>query len=265
MSGALQAVFMNQRSFVFPYTGSAFPIMNTSDALGQTLSSGTRTDTNSASIVLAVPMNGANNGTTFTDQSATIKGSGSAKTFTRFGDTKTVTAQSKFYGSSGYFDGTGDYLQTPYATDFNFGSGNFTIETFVNISALGATKMLVDYIAPTAVTGNDLGWIFDINASNQLEGVLYNGTSAVGLIQAGSLSTNTWYHAAYVRSGTNFYMFLDGTLIGTASGSDAHNVNVGWNIDIGYGHSTGTQYMNGYLQDLRIYKGVAKYTSSFTP
>ena len=243
----------------------ALPIFNTTDTYGAVKGTGTRTDTNSASIAFALPMDGTNGGTSFGDQSAVIRGSGSAKTVTVTGNTNTSTAQSKFYGSSGYFDGTGDYLQTPYATDFNFGSGDFTIETFVNISALGTAKMIANYIAPTAVTGNDLGWIFDINTSNQLEGVLYNGSSAVGLIQSGSLVTGKWYHAAYVRSGTNFYMFLDGVLIGTATGSAAHNVNTGWNISIGYGHSAGTQFMNGYLQDLRIYKGAAKYTSNFTP
>jgi hypothetical protein len=55
-------------------------------------------------------MDGANNGTTFTDESATIRGSGSAKTIAPTGNAKTSTTTSKFYGSSGSFDGTGDYL-----------------------------------------------------------------------------------------------------------------------------------------------------------
>ena len=104
------------------------PIYNTTDTYGTTKGTGTRTDSNSSLIVLAIPMDGANNDTTFTDKSATIKGSGSAKTITRYGDTKTSTAQSKYYGSSGYFDGTGDYLQVANNVDLQFGTGDFTIE-----------------------------------------------------------------------------------------------------------------------------------------
>jgi hypothetical protein len=116
----------------------ALPIFNTTDTYGNTKGTGTRTDSNSSSIVLAVPMDGANNGTTFTDESATIKGSGSAKTITRF-NTTTVTAQSKFYGSSGSFNGSTTYLRLDSSTDFDFGSGAFTVESWVYLNALPTT------------------------------------------------------------------------------------------------------------------------------
>ena len=163
------------------------------------------------------------------------------------------------------YDGNADYLQLAYSSDLDFGSGDFTIEGYISTRSTGVSRIIANFIAPTATTGADLGWILGISSSNILEGVLFNGTSAVGLIQAGTVAANTWYHVAYVRSGTNFYLFLNGTQVGTATGSGAHNSNASWNISIGYGHSAGTQYFNGVISNLRITKGTALYTSGFTP
>ena len=88
------------------------PIYNT-DATGTSITSGTRTDSNSANIDIALPLNGSNGGTTFTDVSNVIRGSGSAGTVTRSG-TVTSTAQSLYYGSSAFFNGTDYYLEIPF-------------------------------------------------------------------------------------------------------------------------------------------------------
>ena len=243
-----------------PYTGSAFPIMNTSDALGQTLSSGTRTDTNSASIVLAIPMDGTNNGTTFTDQSATIKGSGSAKTFTISGDTKTVTSQSKFYGSSGYFDGTGDYLtSSSTGTDMTVGSGAFTIEFWVNFNSFSGTPIVV-----SAGTG---GFSVGVNGSGNV--FMYrNGPGGWGETwTTTALSTGQWYHIVTQTSsgsGGVWTSYINGVSQSTKSGWAGEGSTSPLYIG-GYGNGVGSQLPNAYIQDIRIYKGVAKYTSDFTP
>ena len=108
----------------------ALPILNTTGNYGGTVGSGTRTDSNSSNIVLALPMNGTNGGTTFTDQHAIIKGSGSAKTVT-VSNVTTDTAQSFFYGSSALFNSTSDKLTVPTGGsggDIDFEGGSFTIE-----------------------------------------------------------------------------------------------------------------------------------------
>ena len=81
----------------FKFDG-ALPILKTTDAFGKTLGTGNNEDPYAANLVLALPMNGAHNGTTFTDVSNVIRGTGSAKTITR-NNTTTSTAQSFFYGS----------------------------------------------------------------------------------------------------------------------------------------------------------------------
>ena len=226
----------------------ALPIYNTSDTIGSVKGTGTRTDTNASSLVLAIPMDGANNGTTFTDESANIKGSGSAKAITRVGDTKTLTAVSKFYGSSGFFDGTGDYLSSASSADFAFGTGNFTIET---------------WIYPTSVSSYRNFWEGGQNNSLRVQiaigsiEVVVNGSQ---LILAGTITANTWTHVAVVRSGTTVSLYLNG--ISQASATSSANI-TSTALDIG--KTWDNFYYLGYIQDHRTYKGVAKYTANFTP
>jgi hypothetical protein len=233
----------------------ALPVYNTTDTYGTTKGTGTRTDSNSSSIVLALPMDGTNNGTTFTDESATIKGSGSAKTLTRNGDTKTVTSQSKFYGSSGSFDGTGDYLSHGANTDFAFGTGDLTVELWVYFNSLPGSGVagLVD--TGTSINANRFSVVVYPNGATYVD-------SNVNLIvgTAGKITTGKWIHLAVCRSGTNATLYINGVADKTSTVStDFSNdlLRVGATID--------NLYLNGYIQDLRIYKGVAKYTGNFNP
>jgi hypothetical protein len=244
----------------------ALPVYNTTDAYGAVKGTGTRTDSNASSLVLAIPMDGANNGTTFTDESATIKGSGSAKTITRFGDTKTLTAQSKFYGSSGFFDGTGDYLSSAYSADWDLGSTDWTIESWVKTSDSSsnypsivgrwqsASNACWDLRPRSVDIGNFFCFVYSLN-----------GTSPVIVNSNTVITDNNWHHIVATRNGANLLLFVDGILKVTQSigGSTIFNTS---NVPLYVGYDPyGATYYNGYIQDLRIYKGVAKYTSNFTP
>ena len=83
-----------------------------------------------------------------------------------------------------------------------------------------------------------------------------------------NLSATTWHHIAISRSGTTGRLFIDGALeaSGTLGNSEAPMNSTGV-LEIGAYENSGTyyQYMNGYIQDLRITKGLARYTSAFTP
>jgi hypothetical protein len=239
----------------------ALPIYNTTDTYGATKGTGTRTDTNSSSIVLAIPMDGANNGTTFTDESATIKGSGSAKTITRNGDSKTSTAQSKFYGSSGYFDGSGDYVEAADSADFTFGSGDFTIEVWANPVALVSNRQAS--ILGQWSNQNDRSW--DIACENTGASLKVYGVSLNAYNFSTPLPVGQWTHLALTRSGNTLRAFSNGIQIGSTTISEAivdspQTVKLGTNSD-----SFSQRYFNGYIQDARVYKGVAKYTGNFNP
>ena len=77
------------------------------------------------------------------------------------------------------------------------------------------------------------------------------------------ISNNTWYHVAITRSGTTLRMFIDGTQ--EASTTSSANFTSTTNMFIGADVNNTNQRINGYIQDLRITNGYARYTANFTP
>jgi hypothetical protein len=240
----------------------ALPIYNTTDTYGAVKGTGTRTDSNASSLVLAIPMDGANNGTTFTDESATIRGSGSAKAITRSGAI-TSTAQSKFYGSSGRFNGGSVNLATDLSTDFAFLTSNYTIEFWFNKSATGEIPGFETFLDARPIDTTDSP-VFGMTGSQLTS---YGFPAGNGQVNYGTtIANNTWYHLAAVKNGTNHSIYLNGVLEYTTTSASNPTSNPS-KITIGRSNSAvaGNYNFNGYIQDLRVYKGVAKYTSNFTP
>ena len=243
------------------YSGASAPILNTSDSLGQVVSSGVRNDSNASYLVLAVPMNGTNGGSTFTDQVPTGRTS-STKTFTNTSVT-TSTTQSKFYGSSGSFNGSA-YLQLASSSDFYFNTA-FTVECWCyRVSTAGDN--------PIFFVGNwnsNQGIFLGYNSTG-LPFISVNAGGTGSITGNTSLSLNSWNHIAFVSTGsggTNS-IYLNGSSVGSTSQgnptNNTSNVVIGAYVDTNY-QSAPRAPMTGYLQDLRVYKGVAKYTSTFTP
>jgi len=233
----------------------ALPVFNTTDTYGTVKGTGTRTDANSASIVLALPMDGTNGGTSFGDQSAIIKGSGSAKTVTVNGNSNTSTAQSKFYGSSGLFDGTGDFLDITPTTDFAL-PGDFTIEAWM-YSALSNNNAIFSIGSYTS------GLYFRTGESGDLSKItIYINNSQVALSASGAIKASQWTHVAVVRSGSTISIYVNG--VSVVSGTSSYSIPAATTYVGRAVHTTGEDF-NGYLQDVRVYKGVAKYTGNFNP
>ena len=255
--------FSGSYGLVADSTG-ALPIFNTTGAQGAVKGTGTRTDTNSASIVLAVPMDGTNGGTSFGDQSAVIRGSGSAKTVTVNGNTNTSTAQSKFYGSSGSFDGTGDYLSLSSSADFQiWNSTSWTVECFIYINSLASSFYFFGAGDRASTTTRVL---FSFNSSGNF--ILdWDGTSSDSTTTfTTGLSANNWYHLAVVSNGTTCKVYINGAQASTtATLGTSTQANAPISIGVpGLAANPATYNgLNGYIQDFRIYKGVAKYTSNF--
>jgi hypothetical protein len=224
------------------------------------------TDTNIREVSLLLHGNGTNGSTTITDSSLT------PKTVTAFGNAQISTAQSKFGGASIAFDGDGDYLTTPDTGGFRFGIGDYTVEAWIYQTARSSFA--------GGITGNgfydgtkDNGWNLDVNSS----GVLRFYSSATGLatelVTSGAtlISLNTWTHVAAARSGNTLSLYINGTSRGSVTSANNENwsganaqLKVGTlqtNVAIG---TTATSF-NGYIDDLRITKGVARYTANFTP
>ena len=202
-------------------------------------------------------MDGSDGSTTFTDSSS------NGLTVTANGNAQISTTQSKFGGSSAYFDGTGDYLTASHASNFNFGSGDFTAEVWFNVPNVSGTDAFITTAAGQGADGTDFQGIWlGLHQGQYYFIASTNGTSWDVSIQAGTPPTNTWTFLSAVRSGNTFTLYVNGVSIGTAtsSGTLTNSNNL---IAIG-GRTRNNQYSIGYLDDVRVTKGVARYTSNFT-
>jgi len=187
-----------------------------------------------------------NNGNT----SVTLTSGGDNKISTNTPFTQSKTANV----GSGYFDGTGDYLNIPTSTDLDFGTGDFTLEFWIYPNeALGFHIFLSAPQNTSTQLGYDTG-----NGPRYL--YFYNGANVITGTGAGSLVKDVWNHVALVREGTTVSLFSNGNRVGTAT----HNSNVSFsNLDIGRYHAGGYD-MNSYMSDIRAVKGSAVYDPSGT-
>jgi hypothetical protein len=173
--------------------------------------------------------------------------------FETVGSAQISTAQSKFGGSAMAFDGTADYLVSPNSSLMQLGSENFTIEGWVNFN-LKADWAIVSKGLEWSLNGDSNRWVWQVNAGT---------VPANAFVIAFVPTVGQWYHFACVRNGSTTTMYINGSSIG--SGTSINITNSTGVVYVGrYALSTGYD-LNGYINDLRITKGYARYTANFTP
>jgi hypothetical protein len=184
----------------------------------------------------------------------TVNGETSVQRFNPFG---TSTAYStSVIGGSAYFDGSGDYLDTPTSSAFAFGTGNFTSELWVYLSRSNGT---IIYEPRTSSNEDNPCIAYGVVTANKFEvansGIIITSSSTFGI--------NQWHHVAIVRSGTTLTLWVNGTNQGSTTLST--NLTNNDRIRIGEYFTAGTYALQGYVSNLRVVKGTAVYTSAFTP
>lgn len=212
----------------------------------------TITDPYFANVSLLLHMDGTNGSTTFTDHSSY------AHSLTANGNAQISTAQSKFGGASGLFDGNGDYVQAPSHAAFGFGSGDFTVEGWFRATSANANGFLADF----RVNGGNSFVIWCSQSSHSSE-LGYSDESGVGFVSSTvGFNTNVWMHWAITRASGTIRGFMDGVQKFTTTDSRTFASPQGVYI----GSSTAaSQGAIGNIDDVRITKGVARYTAGFTP
>jgi hypothetical protein len=204
-----------------------------------------------ANTVLMLHMDGADASTTFTDSSS------GAKTVTANGNAQIDTATSKFGGASGLLDGTGDYLTLADSDDWDWGTGAFTVDFWFKYNSLAA-----NYQTQFMSTGWAAGLNISLNrpvgpsAEIYVIGNQYNYTYTA--------DTTTWHHCAVVRNGDTLSVYIDGTALDAGqsiAGKDLTGLTGGLSI----GSGTGYADFNGWLDEMRVSKGIARWTANFTP
>jgi hypothetical protein len=165
------------------------------------------------------------------------------------------TAQKQFGQSSLYLNGSTDYISVPTSSDFAF-PGDFTVEMWVyRTGSPAANNFLIDFRA----TSSDIAFVLYLGPSYN---PIVNVADGIALITgATTVPLNTWTHIALSRTGTSTKLFVNGTQTGsTATDTYSYIQNP---VTIGAKYS-GTFTFLGYIDDLRIEKGVGKYTTNFT-
>ena len=215
-----------------------------------------------ASVVLLLSGDGANNSTVFTDSSP-LSLTGVVQT-----TAKISTAIKKYGTASMSFDGTGSGTTGSNVIfthgDFAFGLQDFTIEGwmyFNSVAGDGGFGSLVTFTESTGLKGVSLWQVGDrlrVRAGRSQVGVLLDS------IHPQTLAINTWYYVAVCRASGSLTVYLDGV---GATAVDASAINM-TNSDFAVGRAhtdSAVSQLNGYIDDLRVTKGLARYTANFTP
>jgi hypothetical protein len=172
------------------------------------------------------------------------------------GNAQISTAQSKWGGASIAFDGTGDYLSSQNVLTANFGSGPFTAELWIYFNnASGTQYALSNY------QNSSIGWGLGISSGNF---AFWATGDTPDISTSTPAATGTWYHLAVSGQSGAIRLFLNGTQIGsTFTGTPSLDSTLPLRVGDGQGAASPLP-LNGYIDDLRITKGVARYTASFT-
>ena len=178
------------------------------------------------------------------------------KTITAFGDAALTTAVKKFGTASLVLDGTGDYAKVTSNSDFGFGTGDLTIETFVRLTAVGTDQHILDLRNGSA---SDSALHIGIAATDVIA-VSYGSTQVITGTTA--LTTGSWYHVAVSRDSGSTRLFVDGTQEGSTY-ADTNDYGVSKPLVIGAIYD-GTSELSGYIDEVRISSN-ARYTAGFTP
>lgn len=196
-------------------------------------------------VVVAMHMDGANGSTTITE----LKG----LTVNRYGSAAISTAQSKFGGASLSLPTAGSDYVTVTGSEVNL-PGDFTIELWTYLLSATNTTIFTHGGQFGTAAPNIFGLY--VYANTLTFGTYFGGTSA----SSNPYVTNTWQHTAIVRNGNQVKVYVDGTAVITRTETQNFNTSI---ITLGQGYLITS--LSGYIDDVRIIKGIARYTGDFTP
>lgn len=168
------------------------------------------------------------------------------------GNAQISTSVKKYGTGSMAFDGSGDYLQTPISQLYAFGSGDFTVELWAYFNTSTVSKTLV-----ALSTSN--GTLIDTSNTGYIRANITVAGSDRRITGSQLAVTGQWYHIAFVRTTTVLTLYVDGVSVGTyAIGTQVADA-------VSTVSTVGSSTFHGYIDDLRITKGYARYTANFTP
>lgn len=195
--------------------------------------------------MLLLHANGTNGSTVFTDSSSYHR------TGTAYDNAQLSTAQAKFGASSILLDGNGDYIEFPASADWAL-PGDFTLECWYRPNgSISKNDFLLCNVASS-------GFFVIAGASNLY--LYYGDRSTLLLSGAVTWSANTWHHIAVSRTGTTGKLFVNGAQVASATLTTSFGGGAAFRVG-----NVSTYSPNGNIDEVRVTKGVGRYTAAFTP
>ena len=198
---------------------------------------------------------------------AGIIDSSTKNNLTTVGAAAISSTQSRFGNTSlSLASASSSYLLMP-SSSFNTipANSDFTLECWLYTSATGLAPAVWHNVATTKIvafylTDSAVSTLYTIAGTFS-----YPSPNAAVVRATSNISANTWTHVAFVRSGSTITIYINGVAAGTGSSAYASNP-----LRIIGAISTGSTnadfyFFNGYIDDLRLTLGTARYTGNFTP
>jgi hypothetical protein len=222
------------------------------------------TDPHWDNVVLLLSGNGADGSTTFTDESPVARGNAAIT-----GNAQVDTAQAKFGTGALFLDGSGDFISFADSADWTFGgTDEFTVEAWIRRPSIA--NMTV--ISHTHLSFDKRSWLYNVATTGSFTQHSTTGgagslvtTSATG----GPTVADTWYHVAFdCDASRKLRIYTDGVMLGSRTSFPAlHNTDSNLIIGATGEGVTGVDHFHGWMNEIRITKGVARYASDsgYTP
>lgn len=193
-------------------------------------------------------------GNLFTDSSV------SSNTITAHGNVTQSTTKSKFGGKSAFFDGTGDYLSVGNTGDFhNVAGEDFTYDFWINFNRVNARQGIV----ASGTLYDDIEIELRPNNKILVHFRKLDGTGFYVKSVKNDFTVGVWYHIAVTRESGNLKIYIDGQLNATSTGN--YNGAIQNRDGLFLLGRYGSKFLNGYIDEFRYSKGVARWTANFTP
>lgn len=220
-------------------------------------------DKNFSSVLFLTSVDGADAATAATDKSA------SARAITFVGTAQLDTAQAKWGASSLLLDGNSDYISLPDSNDWNF-TGQFTVECWARLASLTAGGTSHTLASHYQVSGNLRSWWMRIlDGGGEIQAVCStDGTNVQTARYESAASTiDTWHHYAMTRDASNVIRIFRDGVVGNVTATLAGTL-FNSSVPVAFGaafNGGATAFTNGWLDEIRITNGLARYTGAFTP
>jgi hypothetical protein len=215
---------------------------------------------NDAFTKILLHMDGANAGTTFTESAL----GGAAHTWTASTAT-TSTTQAKFGATSESTGASAGFITTPDSVDFTLGSGDFTYDCWFWVAGGAGTRRFMFGQSDSSGTAVNLNVFFELNASNVLSATVGVGSVTTVVLGVTAITTTGWHHVAFVRTGNNLKLFLDGVQEGSTTAFSSTINDSPNKFSVGTVGEFPSLFWNGFIDEFRLSVGIARWTANFAP